>query len=84
MGKKIQYTSKGQRRNVSRWSIKAGRKDVSELEKLNRKVDAWMKGKKVLLTITNPNKNEKGKPFIKKEAKEVWGKYTPYLMKTSN
>ena len=76
------YTSKGQRRNVV--NGKGKKNDWTPLQELNHKVDAWMKGKKVFLTITNPNKNEKGKPFIKKEAKEVWGKYTPYLMKTSN
>ena len=83
MSKKTQSTSTGQRRNVSRWSIKAGRRGVSELEKLNRKVDAWSRGKKVLLTITNPIKSETNKPFIRVDAKEVWGKYTPYMMKTS-
>ena len=83
MSKKTSYTSKGQRRNVSRWSIKAGRKDVSELEKLNRKVTAWAQGKKVMLTITNPIKSETAKPFIRVDAKEVWRKDTPYMMKTS-
>ena len=83
MGKKTQYTSKGQRRNVSRWSIKTGRKDVSELEKLNRKIESWKRGKKVILTVTNPIKSETAKPFIRVDAKEVWGKYTPYMMKTS-
>ena len=85
MGKKsrTQYIAKGERRNVSRWSIKAGRKDVSELEILNRKIAAWKRGKKVMLTITNPVKSETNKPFIRVEAKEVWGKDTPYMMKTS-
>ena len=83
MSKRTQYTSKGQRRNVSSWSIKAGRKDVSELEIINRKIDAWKQGKKVMLTITNPIKSETNKPFIRVNAKEIWGKDTPYMMKTS-
>jgi hypothetical protein len=40
MGKKTQYISKGQRRNVSSWNTKAARKDVSELEILNRKIES--------------------------------------------
>ena len=83
MGNKTQYTSKGERRNVSRWCIKAGRKDVSELEILKRKIAAWRRGKRVMLTIANPVKSETNKPFIRVEAKEVWGKDTPYMMKTS-
>ena len=83
MGKKTQYTSKGQRRNVAAWSTKAARKDVSELEILNRKIASWKRGKRVILTITNPIKSETNKPFIRVDAKEVWGKYTPYMMKTT-
>ena len=78
---RAQYTSKGERRSVSKWVTKSMKKDISELTKLNNKVNAWKRGKKVMLTITNPNKNENAKPFIKKEAKDVWGKYTPYMMK---
>ena len=82
-GKRTQYTSKGQRRNVSSWSTKAARKDVSEFEILNRKIAGWKRGKRVMLTITNPMKSETNKPFIRVNAKEIWGKDTPYMMKTS-
>ena len=51
------------------------------MNKLNDKVEAWKQGKKVFLTITNPIKGEKSKPFIRREAKEIWGKYSPYSMK---
>jgi len=71
------YTSKGERRNVV-----AGLGDSrTEMNKLNDKVEAWKQGKKVFLTITNPIKGEKSKPFIRREAKEIWGKYSPYSMK---
>ena len=83
MSKKTSYTSKGQRRNVSSWSTKAARKDVSKLGIINRKIDAWKRGKKVMLTVTNPVKSETDKPFIRVNAKEIWGKDTPYMMKTS-
>ena len=75
------YTSKGQRRNVVNGKRK--KNDWTPLEQINHKVDAWMKGKKVWLIMPNPNKNEKAKPFVRKLASEVWGKYTPYMMKQS-
>ena len=37
------------------------------------KRDAWAKGKRVMLTIANPNNNETNKPFIRVPANEVWG-----------
>jgi|TARA_B110000967_G_C18732128_1_gene483131 hypothetical protein len=62
-----------------------GKKNLwSPLEELKNKVSAWKKGKKVYLTITNPIKSETNKPFIKREAKDVWGKYTPYSMKQTH
>ena len=36
------------------------------------KMLAFRKGKNVMLTIPNPNKNETNKPFIRVNAKEVW------------
>jgi hypothetical protein len=44
----------------------------SGLRLLNQR-RAWLKGKNVVLTIDNPNKNETGKPFIKVSAREIWG-----------
>jgi hypothetical protein len=87
MGKKKSsegQVSNGERRNVSSWSRKAGRNSISGLENLSNKVAAWKQGKKVFLTITNPIKGEKSKPFVRKEAKEIWGKYSPYSMKQTH
>ena len=82
MGKKKSrdaQTSKGERRNVV-----AGLGDSrSELQKVNDKINAWKRGKNVILTVPNPNKNETKMRFIKKNAKDVWGKYTPYMIKQS-
>ena len=82
MGKKKSregQTSKGERRTVV-----AGLGDSrSELQKLNAKIDAWKKGKHVTVTMPNPIKGERDKPFVKRDAKDVWGKYTPYMIKQS-
>jgi hypothetical protein len=34
---------------------------------------AWRKGKRVILTIQNPNKNETNKPYIRVNARDYWG-----------
>ena len=64
------YTSKGERRNVSRRWLKLASKDRDD--KLYNQWDAFVKGKKVMLTIPNPNKNETNKKFIRVPAKEQW------------
>ena len=51
------------------------------LEKVMLKMDAWAKGKKVFLTIENPNARETKKPFLRVPAEQVWKKYEPYRMK---
>ena len=38
------------------------------------KREAWARGKRVMLTIANPNaKNETNKPFIRVPAEQEWG-----------
>ena len=69
MGKKrsrASQTSKGERRNVANGLGD----DRSELKKILDKMDAFRKGKNVMLTIPNPNKSETKKPFIRVNAKE--------------
>lgn len=75
------YTSKGEHNNVSRRLKKACRKDYIENRLVERAINqrnAFLKGKRVMLTIENPNKNETNKRFIRVPASEVWktGKYT--------
>ena len=62
MGKKASgktYTSKGERRS----SIPTSANDPAE--RMINKQKAWLKGSNPWVTIENPNKNEKDKPFIR-------------------
>ena len=87
MGKKKQrasQTSKGLGINVSKWVCKAIRRDVSSLVKLRRKQEAFNKGKRVMVTIPNPDKSATRERFIRVDAREVWKKATTYMMKYSD
>lgn len=39
---------------------------------LNQRI-AWREGRNVVLTIPNPSKSETNKPFIRVNAREIWG-----------
>ena len=80
MGKKksrASQTSKGERRNV----VNGLGDERTELQKVNDKMNAFRKGKNVMLTIENPNKNETNKPFIRVPAKEQWRHTGKFMMK---
>ena len=62
------YTSKGDRKSVSNGKQKPS--DVSSLEIARNKMKAFKKGRKVWLTISNPNTKETNKKFIKVNASE--------------
>ena len=83
MAKSKGYISKGSRRNVSKDIRKGMRKDTSLIVKMHNKWDAFSKGKRVMVTIPNPNaKSETNKPFIRVTAQEAgWKKQEPYKMK---
>ena len=69
MGKKrsrASQTSKGERRSVANGLGD----DRSELKKMIDKMDAFRKGKNVMLTIPNPNKQATREPFIRVSAQE--------------
>jgi hypothetical protein len=51
---------------------------------LRRKREAFEKGKNVMVTIPNPDKLATREPFIRVNAKEVWRKSTPFMMKSSD
>lgn len=76
MGKKRQrahQVSKGERKPQNpRWSKEARREWVSSTAQMIAKVEAFKRGRNVVLTIANPNKNETNKPFIRVNAKDVW------------
>ncbi len=82
MGKKsrAQYTSKGQRRNVSKWVRKQARKETTPLQRTLNQQAAFRKGKNVMVTIPNPIKSETNKPFIRVNAKEIWKSSKPFIM----
>ena len=69
---------------VSRKWTKAVRRDKALLNDRLEKWNAWKKGKKVFLTVENPNSRETNKPFVRVPATDVWGKYMPYQMKTKS
>ena len=75
------YTSKGERPNVSRRWLKLTRKDNDD--RTYNQWDAFIKGKNVVLTIKNPNKNETNKPFIRVPAKEQWRILKAFTMTSS-
>ena len=87
MGKKksrATETSKGERRSVSKSVTKAVRRDYIEfkhIERMSNQIEAFRKGKNVMVTIPNPNTNETNKPFVRVNAKDVWKFNKPYIMK---
>ena len=78
MGKKKKrdkQTSKGERRSVSKQITKSMRKDFIESgQRIVHQAEAFRKGKKVMVTIPNPNKHETKRRFIRVPATEVWKK----------
>ena len=70
MGKKrtrSKVVSKGLQDSVSRQLLKAVSRNVPYVEKVLNKLKHWGRGKRTVVTIANPNKNETNKRFIKVE-----------------
>jgi len=68
MGKKSSgknYTSKGQRNCVSASTRRLMREDLSGAEKMLNKQAAWLNGENPWLTITNPDKTDTSRLFIR-------------------
>lgn len=65
--KRKTYVSKGQRDSVSSDTLKAMAKDRTYTDKLLAQLKFWSRGKKTMVTIPNPNKNETNKRFIRVE-----------------
>ena len=74
--------SNNKRRNVNKWSTKTMKKNKGRYERVLNQLNAFRRGKNVVLTIPNPNKTERAKPFIKVNAKDVWSN-DKYMMKQS-
>jgi hypothetical protein len=67
VSKRTKYTSKGERNSVSDKLRKAIKRDRTEIDKLEAKLKFWARGKRTMVTIPNPNKNETNKRFIRVE-----------------
>lgn len=73
-GKSKGFISQGIHSNVNRSVLKAMRQDyMASGERIANQRAAWSKGKNVVLTIENPNKNETNKRFIRVKARDLWG-----------
>ena len=60
------YTSKGQRPNVRKDIRKEQRRDyVGSIDQIANKLEAHLQGKKVMVTIPNPDKNNTRERFIR-------------------
>ncbi len=74
MGKKRSrdsQTSKGQRPNVNKKIRNDVRRDyMDSLDRTINQMRAYAKGKRVMLTVPNPNKNETNKRFIRVAAED--------------
>jgi len=76
MGKKSSgktYTSKGEHRNVSRGTLSAMKRARDPSEKVINIQRAWLEGRNPWVTISNPNKEQTNKRFIRVKANELWG-----------
>ena len=74
MGKKrlsSGYTSKGEVGSPMKTTLRHGDEGYTS-NKMQNQLRAFLKGKRVMVTIANPNKSETNKPYIKVPANEVW------------
>lgn len=67
------YTSKGQHSNVSRQITNAQRRDyMNSWERVMNQLRAFRAGKRVVVKIDNPNKEETNRPYLYVEASTIW------------
>lgn len=74
MGKKksrAKQVSKGEIGRPQRSRLRHGDEGYAS-QKITNQLKAFLAGKRVMLTIANPNKNETNKPYIRVPANEVW------------
>ena len=72
-GKSKGNVSAGIHSNVSSATRRAIRKDyLASGERIINQLAAYRKGKNVMVTIENPNKNETNKRFIRVPGSQVW------------
>lgn len=67
------YTSAGVHSNVSRSITNANRRDyMASGERLMNQLKAYHAGKRVMITIPNPNPEITNQRFIRIPAREIW------------
>ncbi len=67
------YTSSGLYRNVARKMVNAQRSEyLTSGERVANQLQAFRAGKRVMVTIENPNKEERNKRFIRVDASTIW------------
>ena len=77
----VQACKETGRRHVNKKVCNAMRSDTSQLQRAINQREAWLKGKNVVVTVPNPNTKETNKPFIKVNAKDLWGSPKRFIMK---
>jgi hypothetical protein len=70
---KSSYTSKSERRSISKTFSKAVKRDRTYLDKLIMKQKAWAKGQNPWLSVPNVNTAETAKKFIRVRSNTEWG-----------
>jgi len=76
MGKKksrTSQTSKGTVGNPYKHATKALRKEYqNSVERISNQLAAFYRGRRVMITIPNPNTNETNKRYIRVNARDIW------------
>jgi hypothetical protein len=73
-GKSKGAVSAGVHSNVSRKITNALRREyMASGERIMNQLRAWKRGKNVVLTIENPNKEDKSRRYIRVRAIDLWG-----------
>lgn len=76
MGKKrsrATYSSKSERRSISKSTVKAVRREACPITKELNKIRAWKKGQNPWITVANSNTKETAKKFIRVRANALLG-----------
>lgn len=76
-GKSKGFVSEGKHSNVSRKTRTDMKRSVNAGEKLFSKYKAWLAGKKVKITIENPDKTQTNRQYITVSGDEYFGKGRP-------
>lgn len=73
MGKKQSRTSQTSKGEVGTTrSRKRHWEEGYQSDRIMNQLKAHLQGKRVMVTMANPNKNETNKPYIRVPAKDVW------------